>query len=83
MKLSQIRYSLQRCKNGSTEAEHTNVLAMYSDLLAEYELTIDSFGVEWDVDKKDNTKIATGKVVEKYNKNLLTSLFHPDGILKD
>ena len=68
MTRSQIRYALFRCKAGTSDKEQEEILASYQKQLDEFELTIDDFTTEWDVDKKDTTQIVTGKIAKSYNK---------------
>ncbi len=70
MTRSQIRYALFRCKAGTPDKEHEEVLATFKSQLDEYGFDISDFTTEWDVDKKDTSQIVTGKIVKQYQKQI-------------
>lgn len=81
MNRSKIRYALFRCKAGTPDTEHTDVLATYQSQLDEYGFDVSDFAVEWDVSKTSLEEIVTGKIARKYNQDL--SLFNGQGELKE
>jgi predicted transcriptional regulator len=81
MTRSEIRYSLGRVKSGTADKKHLAVLDAYKTQLDEFDLTISEFTEEWDIDKSDTSKIVTGKVAKKLNKE--KSLFDSKGIIKE
>lgn len=78
---SRIRYCIYRCKGGTAEQYHLDVLSSYQSQLDELDLTLEEFTIEWDIDKKDVTQIVTGKIVRKMNRDI--SLFTGEGKLKE
>lgn len=80
MNRTQIRYALFRCKAGNGDKEQKLILESYKSQLDEFDLTIDDFTKEWDVDTKDLTQIVIGKVAKNLNKD--KSLFSSVGTLK-
>ena len=72
MARSDIRYALYRCKRGNPDSKHKAIYKYYKDTVEEIGLGIEDFASEdgWDVNKKDNTDVVTGKLVRKYIKDL-------------
>lgn len=81
MTRTQIRYALFRCKAGTADPEHLEVLESYKTQLDEFGLDINDFTKEWDVSKTDTSEIVTGKIARKYNQD--QSLFSSTGQLKE
>lgn len=80
MNRTQIRYALFRCKAGNEDKGQKKILESYAEQLKEFDLTINDFTKEWDIDPKDLTEIVIGKVAKNLNKD--KSLFSGDGSLK-
>lgn len=81
MKRSEIRYALFRCKAGTPDQTHLDILETYQSQLDELGLEVRDFTVEWDVHKTDLSEIVTGKIARKYNQP--QSLFTGEGVLKE
>lgn len=81
MTRTQIRYALFRCKAGTPDKNHLEILSTYQEQLDEYGFDIMDFAKEWDISKTELSEIVTGKIARKYNQE--KSLFSSDGKLKD
>lgn len=75
MTRGQIRYALFRCKAGTPEQTHLDVLNKYQGELVELGMTIDQFTTDWDVSKEDSGHIVTGHLVRHYNRNVPLSIY--------
>jgi len=82
MRRSQIRYSLQRVKTGTADANHLEVFEKYRPILEKYDLAAEGFAVDWDVHESNLDEVVSGKIVQAYSKKVEQSLFDEEGKLR-
>lgn len=81
MKRSEIRYAMFRIKAGTPDKKHLDLFKTYKEQLDEFELTIEDFTTEWDIDKVDFSKLVIGKQAKIMNRE--KSLFDSKGAIKE